>query len=42
METQALDGNNVKEDFYDLLKEMFREIKKKQILLKIKLAKGKR
>ena len=29
METSALDGNNVKEAFYDLLKEMFREIKKK-------------
>ena len=29
METSALDGNNVKEAFYDLLKEMFKEIKKK-------------
>ena len=29
METSALDGNNVKEAFYDLLKEMYREIRKK-------------
>ena len=29
METSAKDGSNVKEAFYDLLKEMYREIKKK-------------
>ena len=29
METSALDGTNVKEAFYDLLKEMYREIRKK-------------
>ena len=29
MEASAKDGNNVKEAFYDLLKEMYREIKKK-------------
>ena len=29
METSALDGNNVKEAFYDLLKEMYKEVKKK-------------
>ena len=29
METSALDATNVKEAFYDLLKEMYREIKKK-------------
>ena len=29
METSALDGTNVKEAFYDLLREMYKEIKKK-------------
>ena len=29
MEASALDGNNVKAAFYDLLKEMYKEIKKK-------------
>ena len=29
METSALDATNVKEAFYDLLKEMFREVRKK-------------
>ena len=29
METSAKDGSNVKEAFYDLLKEMYREIRKK-------------
>ncbi len=31
METSALDGSNVKEAFYDLLKEMYREISKKLV-----------
>ena len=29
MEASALDGSNVKAAFYDLLKEMYKEIKKK-------------
>ena len=29
METSALDATNVKEAFYDLLKELYKEVKKK-------------
>jgi small GTP-binding protein len=33
METSALDGSNVKDAFYDLLKEMYKEISKKLVAI---------
>ena len=41
METSALDGTNVKEAFYDLLKEMYREIRKKLDIVESQAEKGK-
>ena len=41
MEASAKDGNNVKEAFYDLLKEMYREIKKKIEVVESQAQEGK-
>ena len=38
METSALNGSNVKEAFYDLLKEMYKEIKQKIDIVESKIA----
>ena len=41
METSALDGSNVKEAFYDLLKEMYKEIRKKLDIVESQAESGK-
>ena len=41
METSALDATNVKEAFYDLLKEMYEEISKKLEIVKNQAETGK-
>jgi Ras-related protein Rab-11A len=41
MEASALDGSNVKEAFYDLLKEMYKEIRKKLDIVESQAESGK-
>lgn len=41
METSALDASNVKEAFYDLIKEMYREIRKKLDIVESQAESGK-
>ena len=41
IETSALDATNVKEDFYDLLKEMYKVIRKKLDIVESQAESGK-
>ena len=41
METSALDASNVKEAFYDLMKEMYKEIRKKLDIVESQAETGK-